>query len=695
VFKKFLKNKITASIFIAFAVSIIFGLLILSNPLNKLHLKLSDSLYTYQNPSDEIVIIAIDEDSTETKPLGLGGFSQWSRTNYIDLLDVLEEETPSVIAFDIIFQRRTEEISFEEIQLMRAEIDDEGTNKEKLEAYEELIGSISDIRKSQVDLDFASKLTEFENIVLAFNSNQTNPNPAIYPLKKFSQVSTLADVGSELDEDKVLRSFPTTFYDENSETWYDDFGTAIAKKHLEVETIYVPLEEEGLLVNYFGDTDSYNYIPFIDVINKDFPTGAFKDKIVLIGLTEFQDINDAYATPVDKELPMPGVEIRANEIQTILDGKFLLNQGKMMQIFSIFLISAALAIILNYLAISLSVILVFAAIGLYTYSAHFFFARGTIINMIYPYLAIVATYIASWMYRYLISDKSKREITSAFGHYVSDELVNQISKNPDMVKLGGERKEVTVLFSDIKGSTTHSENTAIEKWVSQINEYFTVMESVIKRSGGTLDKYEGDAIMAFWNAPVSQADHIVRAYAAAVGMNQALGELHKKWQGEGKPLIEMRIGINSGEAIVGNFGSVNRFDYTVMGDTVNTASRLESAANKTYGTSMIVAGAQPNPQFIFRELDKVLLPGKNTPVTLYELICLAPQASNAINQNISNYAEGLTAYRSKDFAKAEESFGKIIDDAPASVMLERCKILNTGKQVPGLDENMIFRIEHK
>jgi class 3 adenylate cyclase/CHASE2 domain-containing sensor protein len=685
-FKEFAKNKVVSGIFIGVALSIFFSILVLVNPFEKLHLKLSDSLYDNQNPSDEIIIISIDEKSVQSKPEGLGSFSQWSRSNYTDLLNVLNNQEASVIALDIIFFGKTESVKFEEVNKLM--------NEEELDDAE-ILKSISNPLKSLVDINFAAQLEDFENIVLAFNSNKYDSNPAIYPLNKFSKSAILGDINSLLDKDKVLRSFAVDFYDEDSETWYDDFGTAIAKKHLETSNLNLKLEDDKLLINYFGDAYSYTAISFIDVINGKFESETFEDKIVLIGITGSAMVTDSYATPVDKDTLMPGVEIRANEIQTILERKFLVNQGKMMQIATIFLISTLLAILLNYLAISLSLILALGTIALYTYSAHFFFDRGIILNMIYPYLVIVATYIASWIYRYFVSDKSKREITSAFGHYVSDELVKQISKNPDMVKLGGERKEVTVLFSDVKGSTTHSENTAIESWVSQINEYFTVMESVIKRAGGTLDKYEGDAIMAFWNAPVNQEDHVTRAHATALGMMKALTQLHQKWQTEGKPLIEFRVGINSGEAIVGNFGSVNRFDYTVMGDTVNTASRLESSANKTYGTSIIVAGDVPSEQFVSRELDTVLLPGKNTPVTLYQLICLATEKNESIAQAELNYAQGLADYRAKNFAKAAESFQKIINDGPSKVMLERCQILSAGTTISNLDENVVFRIEHK
>ena len=153
-------------------------------------------------------------------------------------------------------------------------------------------------------------------------------------------------------------------------------------------------------------------------------------------------------------------------------------------------------------------------------------------------MAIVLTFLASWVYKYTIADKKKREMKSAFGHYVSKKLVDEISKNPDMVKLGGEKREVTVFFSDIKDSTKISEKMDTEIWVAQMNEYFTMMESVIKQLGGTIDKYEGDAIMGFFNAPIPQENHVILAHITALEMKKALGRLHQKWEKESKPLLE-------------------------------------------------------------------------------------------------------------------------------------------------------------
>ncbi|MBI4232149.1 adenylate/guanylate cyclase domain-containing protein, partial [Candidatus Peregrinibacteria bacterium] len=619
-FGKFFQNRLVAGLFIAAAISLFLGVLLSLGVFDTANLKLRDSLYTYNKPSDEIVIIAIDEKSTKPKPEGLERFSKWTRTNYVELLNQLSDQEAKVILFDILFVNRTENISFEEINEFLYNLAPNLSGDEKLQAYEDFLKSHSNAIKSPVDLEFALKLGEFKNIILAYDNS---PEGILYPIPELANTAKMGDRQGDPDEDGVFRKDKVMIDGKE----IDSLAIAAAKQYLGEDKVNLPLVDGDLWVNYFADPYSYQMISFVDVMNGKFEKGFFKDKIVLIGLTTFREVSDVNLTPKSNEIPMPGVEIWANEIQTIIDGKFLHPQGFFGQIITLTVIAIVLTVTLNYLGILSSIILSLAAILLYLGAAHFAYRKGILLNMVYPFIAIVLVYLGSWVYKFFVADRKKREITLAFGKYVSKELVDQISKNPDLVKLGGEKKMVTVFFSDIKNSTTHSENTPIEAWVSQINEYFTAMEAILKRSGGTLDKYEGDAIMGFWNAPIDQPDHISRAYATAIAMQKTLKQLHQKWQQEGKPLIEFRIGINTGDALVGNFGSTDRFDYTVMGDTVNTASRFESSANKVYGTSVIVGGVDCKKiaQFITRELDTVLLPGKNEPVKVFELICIAQE----------------------------------------------------------------------
>lgn len=695
----FLKTKIIASFIISAIIIGIFSLGIVSNLFKPLHEHFSDYLYDRNEANSEIIIIAIDDKSTSLE--GLGRFSQWSRERFTELLTSLQDENPSVITFDILFHTRTEMIPSEKLEELQLELDNVATIEEKVEIYEdfaEAYGSYYDL--SPIDLELAEKFNEFDNIVLSAALNYDGVS-LVKPLYEFAGNVELGVVNSFLDRTGILRKSIPQFYISSEDRYYDDIAVATVKKYLNTSTLTIPTENEQMLVNFFGDPYSYQMISFIDVVNGNFEPGTFTDKIVLIGATAAKELHDEYLTPRSNTTPMSGVEFRANEIQTILEQKFLYNQSKFSQILTIAGIAIGLTIIFSYTGIILSLIITALAILAYILAAQWFYFQGTILNMVYPFFAVVAAYIASWVYKYFIADKKKRELKGAFSHYVSEKLVEKISQNPESVKLGGEKRVITVFFSDIKNSTTLSEKTEITAWVKQMNEYFTIMESIIKNFGGTLDKYEGDAIMGFFNAPLEQKDHTLMAFVAALEMQKTLKALNQKWQKEGKPTLEFRIGMNAGEAIVGNFGSINRFDYTAMGDTVNTASRLESAANKTYGTSILVAGFEKNldPEkkkaLVMRQIDTVILPGKNEPVKIFELICAKENATETVLSIVENYEKGLSAYQNKDFAGAIKYFETLKDDLPSQIMLSRCQKLLKAEKVDGLDENMVFRIVGK
>lgn len=695
-FSHFFKQKFFAVILVAAVATAFSSILSFVNPFNNLHNLFSDFLYTENNPSKDIVIIAVDDKSTRPNPDGYGRFSQWNRDKFTNLLKILKAEKPKVITFDIIFHTYTTSVPKEKLVELEYQ-NKKQSNEDKVQNYEEFLKSFKTSLDDPIDEEFAQELNDFDNIIFAAAIDN---GKLIGPLDKFKKNVELGMTNAHLDEKGTLRKVVPFFYLDSIA--YDDMAVATVKKYLNKTEIHLPIDKNGeMFTNYFGDPFSYQMISFADVLRINFEPGFFKDKIVLIGLTTTKEVHDNFITPRSSNIPMPGVEIRANEIQTILEQKFLQNQSQVAQIFTIAGICLLLAIALNYFGVIVGTLLTLLSIGLYIAAAHFFFARGLILNMIYPFIAIILTYLASWVYKYFISDKAKREIKNAFSHYLSPDLIEEISKNPDQLKLGGETKTITVFFSDIKDSTTLSENTPIEQWVSQINEYFTAMERLIKNAKGTLDKYEGDAIMGFWNAPISQPDHAFRACVTALAMQKELKNLNEKWQKENRPTLEIRIGINCGSAIVGNFGSENRFDYTAMGDTVNTASRLESAANKTYGTNIIIAGLEhaqltqeQKNQLILRELDMVFLPGKKEAVQIFEVVCLTKNLTPQIKEAVSIYAEALSAYRNSDYSKTIELLKQIPDDRPAQVLLKRTEILMRNEKIPEFEEK-IYRITNK
>ena len=701
-FSKFLQNKIFAAVLISLIITAFSVILIFTGVFHSWHLKIADTLYTRNEPSKEIIIVGIDDKSTNSIAPGLGRFGQWGRDNYVNLLQILEPENPKVITFDILFNTNSKGASFSQLSNLLDEVELIDSLEGKLETYKNNLKKYVSLTGHPTENLFAEELQKYSNIVLLGKIVESTNSP-IFPLQKFLNESFVGISSDFFDPDGIMRRVKPIFLNPEDQKPYDDLALATVKKYLpENEIPKLPLEDGKLNVNFFGDPFSFKEISFTDVVNKKFDPGTFKDKIVLVGVTTLKEGQDRVLTPRSNTVPMTGIEFRANEIQTILEQKFLKNQSSVNTILMIALIALILTIIFNYSGVIISAIALFGSLIGYYFTAHFLYKSGFIPNMIYPFIAIIFSYIAAWIYRYFIADKKKREMTSAFSHYVSEDLVEEISKNPDAVKLGGEKKIITVFFTDLKDSTSLSEKTEITAWISQVNEYFTVMEKVIKHFNGTIDKYEGDAIMGFWNAPLTQEDHVLKAYLAALEMKKYLKVLNVKWTKDGRPALTMRIGINTGEAIVGNMGSTNRFDYTAMGDTVNTASRLESCASKLYGGIIAVLGfdkfanaEELKKQVVLREVDTVILPGKKDPTIIHELVCERTDLTEEIQRNLENYEKGLAAYRSKNFEEAFQYFEACVNDPAAEVMELRTKELKAGKNIKTLSENMIYKINNK
>ena len=282
------------------------------------------------------------------------------------------------------------------------------------------------------------------------------------------------------------------------------------------------------------------------------------------------------------------------------------------------------------------------------------------------------------IHRFLQEQSEKQAVRSAFSTYMTPAVVEQVLENPELLALGGTRRDVTVFFSDIANFTSLSEGMNPETLVGWINEYLEAMSSIILKHGGTLDKFEGDGIMAFWGAPIEQPDHAHRAARAALECSAFVsGTLAPRWRADGRPDLRVRIGVNTGDAVVGNMGSTSRMDYTVMGDAVNLAARLE-AANKSYETTIMIGPETQNRidgEFLCRELDDIRLKGKSIPTTVYELICPRSETRPDLEELKARYEEGLKHYREGEWSKAMNLFESILQDqpdGPAQTAIERC-----------------------
>jgi adenylate cyclase len=432
-----------------------------------------------------------------------------------------------------------------------------------------------------------------------------------------------------------------------------------------------------MLVDFHGPSRTYPYISFADAAQKKFQPGAFKDKIVLVGASA-TGIGDLRVTPFGG-LDFPGVEVHANLIDNILNRQFLKRGGKeaLTDLGFILLFGLPLGIWLavtqpRWMPLGLALLLPFAGI------VYFAFLRGSWLNFIVPGLfTLVPNVSLVALYRVLIEEQEKRKVRSAFQQYVSPEVIRRLLADPERVK--PRKSEISVLFSDVRGFTTISETLDAQELADLLNNYLTEMTRIIFRNQGTLDKYIGDAVMALWGAPFDEPDHATRSCEASLSMLTRLAELQKQWRAQGKPVMDIGIGINTGIASVGNMGSSLRYGYTAMGDAVNLASRLEGL-NKEYGTRVIISEstqkALRSPRTLVRELDLIRVKGKLQPVTIYEVLDAAA-LGNEGKELVELFGRGLADYKKRDWRGAAHAFEQILDlwpnDGPARVFLTRCE----------------------
>ncbi|HUH65788.1 MAG TPA: adenylate/guanylate cyclase domain-containing protein, partial [Syntrophales bacterium] len=450
---------------------------------------------------------------------------------------------------------------------------------------------------------------------------------------------------------------------------------------IKIGDITIPTDETGrMLVNYYGPGRTFQHYSAADIIKGKLPPDTFKDRIVIVGATAI-GIYDLRVTPFSSAYP--GVEIHATAIDNILHGNYLHRSSgtALLDICLIIVFGLIIGIVVPRVSAVRGMFLALAVVAAFVIVNAFIFSRYNLwLNVVYPVFTMVLIYLAITVYRYITEEREKKKIRGAFQYYLTASVINEMLKDPTKLKLGGDKKDLTVLFSDIRGFTTISESLTPEDLVRLLNEYLTAMTNQVFKYDGLLDKYMGDAIMAVYGAPLDQPDHALRACRTALGMMEELKRLQAKWKEEGKPPLNIGIGINSGDMVVGNMGSDMRFDYTVMGDMVNLGSRLEGI-NKEYGTNIVISEytyAAVKDTLYCRELDSVRVKGKKLPVKIYELVGDRKDAE-AWQKAASPFEEGLAKYRQRQWDGAIASFRKVLevrpDDAPAKLYIDRCEEL--------------------
>jgi adenylate cyclase len=354
---------------------------------------------------------------------------------------------------------------------------------------------------------------------------------------------------------------------------------------------------------------------------------AFRDKIVFIGLTA-SGLLDIFDTPVSTDVSgsMPGIQLHASMVDSILANRFITPFSTRSRIASVLIIALAIGVLSALLSFARALPASLLIIAGWTWLTVAAFKDGRWLNLVQPLAAGALTLFVGTAYQYFVEGREKRKVSKLFGRYVSKDVYAQLMAHPDQAELGGRRREMSVLFSDIRGFTTVTEKGEPEALVHQLNEYFTRMVEVVFRHGGTVDKFVGDMVMALFGAPLEDPRHAEHAVATAIDMMHELGVLNRAWAAKGMKQLDIGIGVNSGEMIAGNIGSSSIMSYTVIGDNVNLGSRLESL-NKEYKTRVIISDATRSRlegQYEMRPLGDVIVKGKSTPVAIFEIMVPSP-----------------------------------------------------------------------
>lgn len=690
------------------------------NPLQTIQWKISDLFFHGRGASNLITVISIDEKSLDSST-GLGRFKDWPRSYYSQLIRAIGPRKPAVIAFDLDFREASRGVSALRLQQILREyerLSAEGGNLN----WPSVLKKFEDPKEHPDDIDFQKAIDE-SSAPVVLTSSLTFAEALSEASQKFPAVKNViepifggqnAAIGYKnvmRDRDGILRRFmPKTFGQDGQEL--KSFALAIAEKGASFDGLKMTSNQPAdvskqVLINYAAKPFSYNRISFVDALSGNYDAEKIEGKIVIVGATA-NILQDFHLTPTSREA-MPGVEINATLVQQLADGKFSKEQG----LFSLFILLAALAIAGSFILFILPIRFfgwIFAIILLIIPAgAGALYQTGYILNVVYPETAWILTTVAVLIYRNKTELRANREIKRAFAHYVSPVVVNELVKDPASLKLGGKREQISVLFSDIVGFTSFAEKLSPEDTVAVLNDYLTAMTEVIFGFNGTLDKYQGDAIMALFGAPLLDPHHAVNACHSALGMRRGLVGLHEKWNmlpefslKEELVKLDFRVGIASGPAVVGNVGSEKRFDYTAIGDIVNLGSRLESV-NKKYGTRVIVdkntftlVTENHNP-FAFRKLDTIRVKGKTHETEIFEVYALNENVTSDMKAMLDDFENGRILYTQRNFAEAKQYFesalSRVSSDSPSQIYLNRCKFFL--RKPPSMDWSPIVNLEEK
>lgn len=648
--------------------------------------------------SNDVVIIDIDEASLKEI-----GQMPWPRTVMADLVKKLKDMGAAVIVFDIVFSepdRSSPQVIAETIT--------------KLDGLEDISSRLSELPDN--DVIFGEVIKGAGNVVTGFSfTNEPTPKipvqKGIYRGKDIERfvphlvgaTTNLKEISKDsagngsffvsTDTDGIIRRVPmlvahkkpgsniTSIYPSlsletirvldlekgGSVVLSDPRYASLDPHRFGVEGVqigkekrFVPTNARGEFLVYFTRSSKDWYLSAHTVLDGTAPVERIKDKIVFIG-TSAVGLKDIRSTPLDTFIP--GVEVHLNIVDQILHQKFLNRpiEAEGFEAVTIFSLGIFIIIFSSFIGAVAQAGIVIFVIGALIMTGWYAFANyGLLIDVTYPSFCALAIFMLSTILTYLRTEKERRAVRQAFGLYISPDFMKELTKNPDKLRLGGESRELTVMFTDIRKFTTICEGLAPSEIIHLMNDFLTPMSDLVMQNRGTIDKYMGDAMMAFWNAPLDDPDHARHACKAALGMQAALEPINesvrKKADAAGKKavLLKTGIGVNTGPCAVGNMGSKQRFAYSVLGDAVNLASRLEGQT-KTYEVGIIIGENTKDqvPDFAILELDLIKVKGKTKPEHIFVLLGdekLAQQ--EAFKRQKTKHEEMIAAYWLADFKAA-------------------------------------------
>lgn len=669
-----------------------------------------------QSGDERIVILDIDE-----KSLKEDGRWPWGRDKMAALMDELfDHQQVAAVGFDVVFAERDNSSGLKVLQEL-------GRNQFKDVAQFQSV--LSQVRSHlEYDKLFADRVKQ-RNVVLGYyfsNSEHGSarsttgmlPEP-VFPPGTFkgrpisfmrwdsfganlpelqANAASAGHFNPVVDFDGVVRRVPMIVEYEGA--YYESLSLAMVRavlgmpklspgyattknkdygglEWLNLEssqgTLRIPVDAEvSALVPYRGERGTFRYIPASDVLHGRLAAAALQNKIVLIG-TSAPGLMDMRSTPVGEVYP--GVEIHANMISGILDQSVRQNPPYVLgaNVLQLLIVGVALSLLLPLLSPVKGMLLSVGMLAaLVVANGLFWQVGGMAMPLAGVLMMVLGLFALNMTYGYFIESRTKRQITHLFGKYVPTELVDEMSKHPEqMVSMEGESREMSILFSDVRGFTTISEGMEPKELALLMNEFLTPLSRVISTHHGKVDKYMGDCIMAFWGAPMPDERHAYHAVASGLEMQRALLALQPHFREKGWPAIHIGVGINTGRVSVGNMGSEVRVAYTVMGDAVNLASRLEGIT-KEYGAGVLVGETtrEAAPEFIYRELDLVRVKGKDKPVAIFEPLGLAGEVSQSLLDEVKLFQQAVRLYRKQEWDKAELQLYNLLKLSPGAKLYE-------------------------